>query len=284
MAASQVSVGGAIRYALSLLSSNWRAVWGVLALNALAATVSAAGGFGSNPSLALAAVPASLMTTLMLNGALYRLAFADRHPNDPAFQIGHHGLQWGRHELRLLAASLLVLVFVAVIVLIAVIAIGSVLIGLEWAGALRMPDPKAIMAMIYAPRGAPDPAVIVPVVVLMALVVYLSGRLTLAMPATVDQQAIRVLRTWRLTKGHVWKIIASILFVALPVIILNRYVTGNLISPDGMRSDAGPTAILLASLVQGLADGLFLAPMAAGISAYFYRALSQAAPVEEGPR
>jgi hypothetical protein len=282
MAASQVSVGGAIRYAWSLLSSSWRSIWGVLALNALAATVSAAGVFAENTTLSAAAFPAMLMTMLMLNGALFRLAFADRHPGADGFHVGHHGLQWGRPEWRLLGASLLVSVFLALILLIGVIAIGAVMAGLVWAGVVAMPAPDQVVSSVYGPGGRADPAILAPLILLLALAAYLTARLALALPASVDQQGVRVLRTWRLTRGHVWPIIASVLFVALPVIILTGYVARNLVHPDGLQSDAGPTAILIASLTQGLARGLFLTPMIAGITAYFYRALSQTAAAAEG--
>ena len=280
MAASQVSVGGAIRYAWSLLTSSWRQVWGVLALNALAATVSAAGVFAGNPMLGAAAFPAMLMTMLMLNGALFRLALADRHPNAPDFKVGYHGLQWGRPEWRLLGASLLVSLFLALILIIGVIAIGAVLQGLQWSGAFAMPKADDVVSTIYGAEAKADPAILLPLMVLLAVLAYLTSRLALALPATVDQQGVRVLRTWRLTRGHVWPIIASVLFVALPVFILSGYVARNLVHPGGMESDAGPTAILIASLTQGLARGLFLTPMVAGITAYFYRSLSQAAPAE----
>ena len=279
MAASQVSVGAAIRYAWSLLSVNWRAVWGALALNALAATVYAAGLYSQNGLLILGAFPAMLMTALMVNGALFRLAFADRRPHDTNFRPGHHGLQWGRIEWRLLGAHLLVLGFMTLIMLLAVIAIGAVLAGLSWAGVVRMPEAGALQAMMLTPGARPDPVILAPLVVLIALSGYVRTRLALALPATVDQGAVRVLRTWRLTKGRVWPIVASVLFVALPVMILTAYVTRNLITPNGMQTDAGPTAILIAALTQGVADGLFLTPMIAGVCAYFYRALSQDAPV-----
>lgn len=276
MAANQVSVGAAIRYAWSLLSANFRAIWGVLALNALASTVLIAGQLSRNDVMWAAAMPAVLMTTLMTYGALYRLALADRHGDDPGFKPGHHGLQWGAMEWRMLAARLLVVVFIVFLALLATLLIGSVLVGVLQARGFT-PTPGMTSDQLMAALGpAGRPLSLAVAAALLVLVTWLSLRLGLALPASADEKAVRVLRTWKLTRGQVWPLFAATALVQLPVLFIGGYVVLNVLAMSGGPADAGPTAILIAALVLAVPAGLFVTPMQTGIFAHFYRTVAPA--------
>ena len=130
MADSQVSVGGSLVYAWTLLKQHWRAIWAVLALVSLAETVYVAGVYAMNNQLLVGGAVAQLITKLVLYGAIFRLAFADRHSGDPAFALGHAGLQWRRMEWRLLGAGSLLLLFLAIIAVLGVVLVSAVALGI----------------------------------------------------------------------------------------------------------------------------------------------------------
>jgi hypothetical protein len=282
MDSAQLTIGGAIRHAWTLLGGSWRNIWGVLALNGLAATVWAAGDLSQNLGLLAAAAPALLITTLMLYGAVYRQAFADRHGDDPGFKVGHHGLQWGRMEWRMLGTMALTAAFIAFIVILLLLAVSAVLAGVLLAKGVQ-PTPGMTMDQVFAPLGlAPKVAPTIVLTLLMIVAVWLSVRLSLALPATADQKGVRVLRTWKLTRRHAWPIFGATLFIQLPVLIVSGWIATGVLSMEGLPQDAGPTALLLASIAIGAPLGLFVTPMLAGAYAWFYRSIP--APAEAGDR
>jgi hypothetical protein len=278
MASSQVTIGAAIRYAWTLLRANFRAIWGVLALAALASTVSTAGRITSNLGLQAIAAPAVLVTTLMVYGALFRLAFADRHADQPEFRIGHQGLQWGGVEWRMLAASVLVVVFLTIIALTLLCGLAAIVTGVLAAQGVQ-PATSMTPEQFVAAVGKPwNPTVVFGVAVVSVVLAYLRVRLSLAAPASADQKGVRVLQTWKHTRGHVWPMLAAMLFVILPAMIISGWIARSMMSDEGLPVDVGPTATLFAALALGATLGLFVTPMIAGVYAYFYRALALRAP------
>jgi hypothetical protein len=277
MTASQVTIGAAIRYAWSLLSKNWRAIWGALALNGLAATVWAAGDLSQNPTLLAAAVPGMLMTTIMAYGAMYRLAFADRHADGALAAPAHHGLQWGAMEWRMLGSLLLTAVFIGFLLILGLVGISIVLAGVLLALGVK-PHSGMTMQEVFGPLGLhPQAAPALVLLVLLSIGVYLGVRLSLALPATADQRAVRVLRTWKLTRGKVWPLFAAALLIQLPVFIVGAWFAAGVMSMDGGGpAEAGPTSILIAAIAIGAPMGLFVTPMLAGVYAHFYRATAEA--------
>lgn len=269
-----VSVGGAVGYALSLLAAHWRAVWGVLALNALAATVLYAGQFSRNGSLMLAGAAGGLIAGLMLQGALFRLAFADGHPRDPEFSPGQLGLQWRRLETRMLLAGLLAVIALLLVAFLLALAIVAVLFGvltsqgIDAAAALRMPaDPADLDPARHWPLLMAQAALAVPLV-------YLALRLSLIMPATLDRKSLQVFRTWKWTRGQVLRILAAGLLLQLPFLFLSTLALAPM-GPAGSES-GGPAGALGAALLLGVPAGAVLTPLMAGMTAYFYRQLAPA--------
>src|SRR5579862_4864533 len=98
MAEGEISISGALSFAWTLLSHNWRAIWGVLALNALSWTVLFAGLFANHPQLVLAGGLAFLITNYPVYGAIFRIA-SGRGEQESDAKPGAHGLQWRGTEL-----------------------------------------------------------------------------------------------------------------------------------------------------------------------------------------
>ena len=199
MADSQVSVGGSLVYAWTLLKTHWRSIWAVLALTALAETVYVAGAYALNNTLLAGGLAAQLITQIMLYGAVFRLAFADRHPGDPAFALDHAGLQWRGLEWRLLGAMALLFVFLLIIALLGMVLVGGVALGVTSATGAALPDAVSAIFLILLLVGA------------LAAVVYPLVRLSLSMPMTMAQQHIRLFESWRPTHGRFWPLAGAIL-------------------------------------------------------------------------
>lgn len=267
-------------YAWSLLKTNWRLIWGVLALASLAHVVYSVGFLVGQASIGVLGVVAMIVTTLMANGAVYRLALADRHPADPDFAIGHQGLQWRGAEGRLLLAGLLVAVFIGFMLILASLVGLAVLAGVLQAKAVPMRlgmTPQQLQAAL-GPTGF---AIIVGAVTALGLLaIYLDVRLSLSQAATVDAKAVRVLQTWRATAGRqFWTVLGANILVQLPIKLISVRIAVALAGPD--PHSAPPAAVLIAALVVGIPAGALILPVTAGVAAYFHRNLS-AAPDASG--
>ncbi len=281
MADSRVSISGALTFAWSLLMANWRSVWGVLALTSLAATVYLAGGFADNQDIYWGGLAALWVVSFMSNGAIYRLAFADRHPGDPEFQPGPSGLQWRKLEWRLMGAATLLALFFIIVLLVALVVISGVIVGIAMnrgtSSALATPQ-MLLTAKGLAGVLGEDGAL---VVLLLAIVMYFALffaiiRLSLVASATADSGRIAVLRTWALTRGQFWRIAVSCLLVELPVLFMSGIVRAagtasqNAITvPDHMA----PGPALICGVVMGVLTGGVVTPLLAGVMAYYYRGL-----------
>jgi hypothetical protein len=284
MAEGQVSVGASLAYGWRLWAANWRSIWGVLALTSLTMTVYMAGIYAPNQDLLIAGGVAQLITQPMLYGAVFRIAFADRHGGDPAFAGGHAGLQWRPMEWRILGTSLLLTLLFVLFVLLAFVLVGSVALGVIVSHGGRTPPltPQAAMNALGA-----DGKTVMTFVLAAALfvLVFLYVRLSLAFAATADRGKISVLETWPLTKGQFWRILIALLVVQLPLTLVQSLITtaaadGTTIGsvPGGMA----PTPALVSALVTGVVYGGLIAPITAGILAYYYRTLAPPPPPADG--
>jgi hypothetical protein len=271
MADSQVSVGGSLVYAWALLKQHWRAMWAVLALAALAETVYVAGVYALNNQLLVGGAVAQLITKLVLYGAVFRLALADRHPGDPAFALGHAGLQWRRMEWRLLGAGLLLLLFLAIIAVLGVVLVSAVALGIivNQGGAAPPATPQAVLAAL-GPNGQTVVSVILSLVILALLYCYV--RLSLAFAATADTGKVSVLASWSLTKTHGWRILGALILVQLPLMLIESLIA---VAVDGSGPGTGAPmsaeSAMLSALVVGALFGCVIAPLSAGVLAYYYR-------------
>ena len=270
MADSQVSVGGSLIYAWTLLKQHWRAIWAVLALVSLAETVYVAGVYAGNNELLVGGAVAQLITKLVLYGAVFRLAFADRHGGDPAFALGHAGLQWGRMEWRLLGAGALLLLFMAIIAALGAVLVGGVALGIimNHGGSAPPTTPQAVLAAL-GPNGQTVVSVILALVILALLYFYV--RLSLAFAATADTSKVSVLSTWPLTKTHSWRILGALILIQLPLMLMESLIAAAGDGGAGTGASMSAEAAMLSALAVGAVFGCVIAPLSAGVLAYYYR-------------
>ncbi len=278
MADGQVSIGGALTYTVALWRANARSIWGVLALNALTMTVYMAGFYALNENLMLAGAGALIVVQPILSAAVYRMALADRHPADPAFVHGHSGLQWRAMEWRMLAVALLLTVlFLIFAALGAVLVVGLALgIIMNHGGAAPPKTPEAVLAALGQDG---QTAVTVVLAAVLAVLLYFYLRLSLSFAATADKGKLMVLQSWSLTKGRFWALLATLLVVQLPLSLLQMVVAA--VAQGGQTSVVVPAqmsaeAAMAAALVIGVAFGAVIAPLSAGVLAYYYRSNNDA--------
>jgi hypothetical protein len=274
MTAGQVTIGGALAYALALLKKNWRAIWGVLALTSLANVVYITGQLAGQQGIGLIGIVAVVITSLMSNGAINRLALADRHPGDPEFVIGHQGIQWRASEWRMLLASLLLGVFVFFLLILVTLVGLAVLAGVLQAKGVPMRMGMTLPQLGAALGPVAAGGLEIAVAALVVLAIYLATRLSLVLPATVDAKAVRVLQTWKLTGRSFWPILVTLAVAQLPVSLISGQIGGAILGSGALPSTAGPDAILAAALIMGVPVGAFILPLTAGVTAYFQRTLS----------
>ncbi|MGZ8362824.1 MAG: hypothetical protein ACXW3D_03095 [Caulobacteraceae bacterium] len=269
MAASDISIGGAVRFSWAFLRANARALWGVLALTALAYTIYFAGDLSRNPGMLIAGFLAVAILNLIVSGAVFRLTLGDRHPNDPDWTPGAMGLQWRGIETRLLGASLLFALLFAFIGFLVLIALGAVVVGVLTAKGVDMTKLVTPELMAAAMQQQMGPAFGLVPVLLLAVMAYVGIRLWLMLPASADQGAIRIFKTWKRTKGLFLRMLLSALAIQLPVLLIGAFVAAGVLG--GTPQAAGAGRALTAAVLMGVLSGAVIAPLQAAMTAYFYR-------------
>lgn len=275
MADSQISLGASLAYGWRLWRANWRAIWGVLALGSLAETVYLAGLQVSNFSLIVAGVLALLVTQPMLFGALFRIAFADRHPGEAEFGPGHAGLQWRAMEWRLLGATALLNLFFMLIGMLGLLLVAAVADGIiaRRGGPVSPATPQAILAALGQDGLTAASAV---AAIALAVLIFFYIRLRLAFPATADRGKIVALEGWSLSRGLVGRLIGAWLIIEVIPAMFIQTLIGAAVSSGGHMSPAAvlaPPAAMAAALLMGIVMGGVISPIATGVLAYFYRTL-----------
>ncbi|HJV40336.1 hypothetical protein [Caulobacter sp.] len=245
MTDGSASVGGALRAGLAEWRPALDACWAALAVAAVLAMVAGWLPAGVGPLAALAA-------GVIAQGALFRRVFA-RSP-------GFKGLRWGSDEWRLLGAHLLALGLVVLIGSILLVVIGAVVLGVARASAPGL-DIGSAQAWKDAVAHAGPAGFVVGLAPLagLAILVWLSLRLSLTAPATVAQGGVRVLSAFPLTKGRVPVLLAVSLVLAAPAVLVGLVL--------GAASPRGPGAAAVAAAIAYFV----LAPVWAGAIAHIYR-------------
>lgn len=271
MSDDKVTIGGALGYAWSLWTENWRAIWGVLAFYALSTTILNAGQLAKDPRLIAAGCIAALIADFPTNGAIFRLAFAKEAGDRPDFRLGVLGLQWRAMEWRMLAASLLLAVFFIIVGMLAAVAILSVILGLEMARGVPFTTKvdAAQLAALLGPTG--QAAISLVFVVMFAVLAFLTVRLSLVMVASAVSGKVEVLKTFPLTRGRFWTIFGLRLALWLPAVLLGALLLGGLGGESGAALPPGPAFAI--ALVMGVFSAGVLAPLLAAAMAYFYKNL-----------
>ena len=215
MADDRVTIGGALGYAWTLWTQNWRAIWPALALNSLAASAAFTGDIGHNRLLSACASLVMMITQIVVYGAVFRKAFGARHEGDPAFAVAPSGVRWRSVEWRMLAANLLVGLFFFLIIILCAVGLFALVVGFASSSGVKLTEqttPEAIQAAMGPVASA---LLLTALVVVAAALLYTWVRLILALPATADRNRISVLSTWRLTRGEFWRIFVSLLAISV---------------------------------------------------------------------
>lgn len=260
--ANTISVREGVRAGYGFIPAAWRAVAGALILAAVtgASYFYADAAHLGRPAV-LAALVAHFLVGAVAQGALFRLAL-DQTGNGPL------GLQWRGLESRLLGLTLLTLLFFVVVVLVLTIVVAAAIIGVSIAaGVPFQPGNPGWLGEMGLVGG-----LILALVVIAAYVVFvwLAVRLSLASAATAAVGRIQLLSTFPLTKGHVWRLLGSLLIVAAPVIAA-ALATGVATGLAGGLPDPATAAF---AIVTGLLVAFVYLPAAAGLLVYIYRRLA----------
>ena len=105
---TKISVLASVRAAIQFARANVMRVAGVLALVML---LNIAGALAASRVAQVLTFVATVLAGLMANAGLLRLALAGKRGEDADFRIGWQGFQFGRPEVRLLGAMLLLALF-----------------------------------------------------------------------------------------------------------------------------------------------------------------------------
>lgn len=264
-------LGEAVRF----VPRAWGGAWAALALIALAEgaslVLSELGWLERNGWASALLVLAAVALALVVDGALYRLGVFGAAARREG--LGFAGLQFGRPELRLLAAQALIGLF---LLMIAVAAVVVLAVALTAAGLGEVDFGK--VASVADLRGLAGP---VPLGVLGALVVgiatvflLLTVRFSLYAAATVGRRSIVSLNALGIAEGAFWPLLFGLVLVSLPVLGLFAW----------QRCAAGLTGrdLLVFHGLQALAYAFVQKPLTAGFLSAAYRRLEYAPAEPEG--
>ena len=240
------TIGATLRAGLSDVTNAARDCWAALAV---AAVVSVAADF-LPPGVRLLG---GLLALVIAQGALFRRAFGR--------QAGLKGLRWGRDEWRLLAAQLMILALLFLIGAILMVIVGGVSLGVARTAAPDF-DPGTIAGWkgAFASAGPAGIVLVVAPLASFAILIWLSLRLSLSAPATVEQSGVRVLSAFPLTKGRVPTLFVVGLAIVVPMMALSALLT------------LAPGQSLVVAAILALVAYFYAMPAWAGSLAHFYRA------------
>lgn len=204
-------LGETLRATVDALPGLWRGAWGAI----LAAAVV----WGVQPLAAGAAsliwAPFGIVATLVLAGALGRIAITEDLPQARRLGLGPAGLQFARPELHLLGAGLLCAVFLAMILSV----VALVLLALFGMAELNA---QAIELRQWSAVGPVWKLALLALVTAFALfaVVAFSVRLSLFAPATIGRGQMVSLQSMSIARGAFWPLLVGLVVTAAPKIAL----------------------------------------------------------------
>lgn len=202
----------------------WRGAWGAILLAAVVWSVQplAAG------AASLMWPPFGLVATLVLAGALGRIAITEDLPQARRLGLGAAGLQLGWPELRLLGAGLLCAVFLAMILSV----VALVLLALFGMAELNA---QAIELRQWSAVGPVWKLALLALVTAFALfaVVGFSVRLSVFAPATIGRGQMVSLQSMSIARGAFWPLLVGLIVTAAPKIGLVLLWGAGLLSGTG---------------------------------------------------
>jgi hypothetical protein len=248
-------VGAAFRF----LSKAWTKAWGSMVIaGVLLGAIWATGAMTLHSPWRWTAICIALISIVVVDGGLYRLAIGDTSP-------GPGGLQWARVEWRLSAVMALSLVFLFVLGLLAFVVV------LAFAFAVASAGRGFVTALPMTWAGAVDfrgRAVVAFVGVLaLAGLVWAGIRISFSAAASVASGRVQVLASWPNTRGLVLPIIVGTLLLAAGPVGLA--VAG--LTVVARVGDLTPATSWAVSLVAGIFVAGGWRPLNVGLMAYLYK-------------
>jgi len=247
-------IAGSLVAAARLLAPAWRGAWAAMSIAAVLVAVR----LGATGVGAVGWSAAAVLAFLVARSALWRLA--SRRGG-----LGPGGLQLGRVEARLLAVWLLGAIFLFVLALLAFV----LLLCFAYAAASAGHGFVASDVSTWAPAVDGRGKIMVSVVALAAGwgMAWAATRISLAEPATVASERVKVLETWPLTRGQVLPIFVARLIVGAGAAALLTLPWRLGVSTPG----GGVFGAWAARACDGwVVAGLWL-PLDVGLMAYFHR-------------
>lgn len=264
--------------------------WGALVLLATVmvaplASDAVGASLGASPWFVLLYGLASLLAGVMADGALYRLGVGGVR-GAGALGLGVGGIQFGRPELRLMAANALIGLFLLMVIVAAGVVLAFVLnaVGLEdveWTSvgdlfALQGVDPpwKAQLVSAFALGAA-------------LVIVFLVVQMSLFEAATIARKRIVSLDALALAEGNFLRLAAGLIVCALPSLALAWVQFKSLGSLDSaaetmMRGETASRALMQFAAVQALVSAFVQKPLTVGFLSAAYRRLEYWSPDEGG--
>ncbi len=126
------------------------------------------------------------------------------------------GLRFGMDELRLLGLILLLMIGFSIIATIGIIVVG--LIG-------------GVLAVAAGGSGAVALLVILPMLALYGGLLFLAVRLSLVSALTVLRRKVVIGESWRLTKGHFWRLFGAFFVLGVMLAVLYGVVAAIIVGP-----------------------------------------------------
>ena len=291
---AKIPIGTALTESFGFVQPGWSKAWGAMAVVVIVNTgaqflqgVIATGGLG----VALLVLVVQTLAGTLAAGALYRIALAPDHGSDyqrdnPVrlfhcdyeFRPGPAGMQWGSLEWRVLGANVIVGLIIGVVSFVFLIA-WAIGLGVMVAGHMIDMGPlqsaglqgrEAVLAafgqLLLGPAGLLTLAILGPG---LAIILYLSARLSLYAVAAADSGSFDMGWAWSLTKGATGAILVTLISYFLFAWVL-AMVFGLL--GGFLAKAAGFAGARQAAAIAGAAIGAALgAPLIAGLVTYVYR-------------
>lgn len=204
-------LGETLRATVDALPRLWRGAWGAILLAVVVWSIQplAAG------AASLIWAPFGLVATLVLAGALGRIAITEDLPQARRLGLGPAGIQFARPELRLLGAGLLCAVFLAMILSV----VALVLLALFGMAELNA---QAIEMRQWSAIGPVWKLALLALVTAFALfaVLAFTVRLALFAPATIGRGHMVSLQSMSIARGAFWPLLVGLVVTAAPKIAL----------------------------------------------------------------
>ncbi|MBC6981766.1 hypothetical protein [Caulobacter sp. 17J80-11] len=255
-------LGEAVRF----LPRAWSGAWAALILIGLAVgapvVLAESGWLRANAWASAPIVLAAVAAALVADGALYRLGVFGADARREG--LGVAGLQFGRPELRLLAARLLIDLFLLMIGIASVVVLAVALT----AGGLGEVDFATVRSLAdLRELAGPVELVVTGALVagIAAVFLLLSVRFSLYGAATLGRRRIVALNALGVAEGAFWPLLLGIVLVSLPATAL--FVWQHCVSGLTGRN------LLIFHGLQALAYAFVQKPLTAGFLSAAYRRL-----------